>query len=240
METLIQDVRYGFRLLRKSPGFTVVAVIALALGIASTTAIFSVVDEVLLHPLPYPDSDRIVSVSQKLRSTGADASVSPANYIDWVAQNHVFSYMAASRGMQGNLTGGDRPERVRFTVTSSNFFSLFGVNPLLGRSLLPDDAKAGSDHVAVLSFGLWQRRFGSDRGLVGRNITLNGEPYAVVGVMPANFAPDNYGELWVPSPWDVPPHPLSPTEDPRQLRDRNYFEGMGTPQTRRDVGTGAR
>jgi putative ABC transport system permease protein len=224
METVLQDVRYGCRMLAKSPGFTVVAVIALALGIASTTAIFSVVDEVLLHPLPYPDSGRIVSVSQKLRSNGADASVSPANYLDWAAQNHVFSYMAASRGFQGNLTGGERPERIRFAVVSANFFPLFGVNPIVGRGLLAEDVKAGNDHVVLLSYGLWKSRFGADRGLVGRNITLNGEPYIVVGVMPANFAPDDYGQLWMPSPWDVPPYPLAPEKDPRPLRDSNYFE----------------
>jgi len=224
METLLQDLRYGFRVLRKSPGFTVVAVIALALGIASTTAIFSVVDEVLLHPLPYPDSGRIVSVSQKLRSNGANASASPANYLDWAAQNHSFSYMAASRGFQGNLTGGERPERIRFTVVSGNFFALFGVNPLLGRGLLAEDEKAGNDHVVVLSYGLWKSRFGSNRSLVGHNITLNGEPYTVVGVMPADFAPDDYGQLWMPSAWDVPPYPFAPEKDPRPLRDSNYFE----------------
>src|SRR5271154_7096697 len=178
METLMQDVRYGLRMLRKSPGFTMVAAIALALGIASTTAIFSVVDEVLLHPLPYPDSNRIVCLS-------ANGSSSPANYLDWAAQNHVFSSMAASRGFPGNLTGGERPERVRFTMVSANFFSLFGVDPLLGRGLFGEDEKAGSDHVVVLSYGLWKSRFGSDPGLVGHNITLNDEPYTVVGVMPA-------------------------------------------------------
>jgi putative ABC transport system permease protein len=225
METMLQDVRYGFRMLRKNPGFTVVAVIALALGIASTTAIFSVVDEVLLHPLPYPDSGRIVALGTTQRSTGAHwSSASPANYLDWAAQNHVFSYMAASRGFQGNLTGGERPERVPFAIVSGNFFPLFGVNPLLGRSLLPEDEKPGNDHVVVLSYGLWRSRFGADRGLLGHSITLNGEPYTVVGVMPANFAPDDYGQLWMPSPWDVPPYPLAPEKDPRPLRDSNYFE----------------
>lgn len=224
METVLQDLRYGWRMLWKSPGFTVVAVITLALGIASTTAIFSVVDEVLLHSLPYPDSDQIVSVSQTFRSSGALASVSPANYLDWVAQNHVFSYMAASRSMQGSLTGGERPERVRLSVTSSNFFSLFSVNALVGRSLLPQDAKAGHEHVAVLSYGFWKRRFASDPNLIGRSITLNGEAYTVVGVMPASFAPDDSEELWLPSPWDVPPYPLAPQKDPRPLRDSSYFD----------------
>src|SRR5215475_13973785 len=111
MESLKQDIRYGWRMLRKNPGFTAVAVIALALGIASTTAIFSVANTVLLHPLPYPDADRILSVRESQRSTGEGAgAVSPANYLDWAAQSHVFSYMAASRSSPLNLTGGDRPE----------------------------------------------------------------------------------------------------------------------------------
>src|SRR5580698_1231846 len=197
METLLQDIRYGLRMLRKSPGFTFVAAAALALGIASTTAIFSVVDAVLLHPLPYPDSGRILSVRESDRTTGEPQDgPSPANYLDWQAQNHVFSYMAASRGWPVNLTGGDRAERVRGVMTSPDFFSLFGVSPVLGRTLLPDDDQPGNDHVVVLSGGLWRRRFGSDRNLVGRNITLDGGPYTVVGVMPASFNPDEYGELW--------------------------------------------
>ena len=225
METLLQDLRYGLRMLRKSPGFTLVAVIALALGIASTTAIFSVVDTVLLHPLPYPDSARILSVSESQPSTheGGDA-VSPANYLDWAAQNHVFSYMAASRGWPVNLTDGDRPERLRGVMTSADFFTLFEVPPILGRTLLPDDNKPGNDHVVVLGYGLWKRRFGSDRSLVGRNITLNGEPYSVVGVMPPTFNPDEFGELWLPSRWGVPAHPLTPDQDPRAVRDSHYID----------------
>ena len=225
MESLLQDIRYGMRMLRKSPGFTAVAVVVLALGIGSTAAIFSVVDRVLLHPLPYPDSDRIVVLGQTMRSAGGVGEASsPANYLDWVRENHVFSQMAASRGGQANLTVGNRPERVRTTVATASFFSLFGRNPMLGRPLVSDDEKPGSDHVAVLSFGLWQRRFGSDRTLVGRSITLDGEAYSVIGVMPPEFAPDDYGELWVPSRWGVPAHPLSPNQDPRQFRGRNYLD----------------
>jgi len=225
METLLQDVRYGWRMLRKSPGFAIVAVIALALGIASTTAIFSVVDVVLLHPLPYPDANRILSVSESQRSTGQGGnSPSPANYLDWQTQEDVFSYMAASRGWPVNLASGDGPERVRGVMVSSDFFPLFGVSPVLGRTLMPDDNKPGNDHVVVLGSSLWKRRFGSDRGLVGRSITLNGEPYTVVGVMPASFNPDEYGELWLPSRWGVPAHPLRPDEDPRPFRDVHYFD----------------
>ena len=222
MSGLLQDFRYALRQLRKSRGFAVVAVITLALAIGANTAIFSVVDAVLLHPLPYPDSDRLVKVSQTFEGESTD-DASPANYLDWVSQNHVFSDMAASRGWQGSLSAGDRPERIRGTMTTPSFFPLFGVRPILGRGLRASDAQPGNDHLVVLGYGLWQRSFAADSATVGRNIQLNGEQYTVVGVMPPNFSPNEYGELWLPSPWGVPTHPLVPDKDPRQFRDRNYL-----------------
>ena len=228
METLLQDLRYGLRTLRNSPGFALVAVIALALGIASTTAIFSVVDTVLLHPLPYPEASHIFNVSLAQRSTGVGGgAVSPADYLDWAAQNHVFAYMAASRGWQVNLSGGDRPERIRGTMTTGDFFPLFDVRPVLGRTLLPEDSTPGNDHVVVLGYGLWKRSFGSAPSILGRNIVLNGESYTVVGVMPPDFKPDSYGELWLPSRWGVPPNLLRPNEDPRPVRDSHYLQAWG-------------
>ena len=243
METLFQDIRYGLRMLRKSFGFTVVAVTALALGIASTTAIFSVVDRVLLHPLPYPDGDGILKVEQSFQ--GVDQQdASPANYLDWVAQNHVFSQLAAFRPWTGALTGGDRPERIAGGMVTASFFPLFGVQPAIGRTLLPDDEKAGSDHVVVLSYGLWQRRFASDRGLVGRSVTLNGEPYTVIGVMPPQYSPTPNCDLWLPSPWGVPTHLLFPNTDPRPFRDRSYLQvwarlkpGVALSQARAEMST---
>ena len=228
MTGLFQDIRYALRQMMKSPGFTAIAIITLALGIGATTAVFSVVDEVLLHPLPYPDSDHLVKVSQTFGGILTD-DASPANYLDWVAQNeasqeHAFAYMAASRGWPASLSSGDRPERVRGTMATPNFFPLFGVNPILGRGLEASDAQPGNDHVVVLGYGVWQRYFAADRGIVGRSVRLNGEQYTVLGVMPLNFSPDEYGELWVPSPWGVPTHPLAPGKDPRQFRDRNYLE----------------
>ena len=223
MSSLLQDIRYALRQLVKNPGFTAVAAIALALGIGSTSAIFSVVDQVLLHPLPYRDSDRILKVSQTFKGEWMN-DASPANYLDWVSQNDVFAEMAASRGWQGSLSTGDRPERVKGTMATASFFSLFGVSPILGRSLQASDARPGNDHVVVLGYGLWQRYFAADRSIVGRDTRLNGEAYTIVGVMPPNFSPDDYGELWLPSPWDVPTHPLAPEQDPRQFRGRNYFD----------------
>ncbi|MFL6514431.1 MAG: ABC transporter permease [Chthoniobacterales bacterium] len=223
-----QDVRFGLRVLRKNPGFTLAAVVALTLGISSATAIFTVVDGVLLRPLPYPDAAQLVTVAQSVRSTGVSMyDSSPANYLDWTTQADVFSHLAASRGNQATLSGGDQPERVRTTTTSSDFFPLFGVSPVLGRTLTKQDATAGNNHVVVLGYDLWQRRFGGQPEVAGRDIILDGQRFTVVGVMPRGFSPDNYGQLWIPSAWDVPPHPLVPTEDPRPMRSRNYLDVWG-------------
>ena len=234
---MLNDLRFAFRQLLKSSAFTLIAVVTLGLGIAASTAIFSVVDAVLLHPLPYPDSERIVTVSQSVRSTGVSTQdASPANFIDWAAQNSVFSVMACMRGWQANVSGGEQPERIRATMASSQFFTLFGVNPTLGRGFGIQDAKPGNARVVVLSHGLWTRRYGADHNVIGRDLILDGEKFNVIGVMPATFSPDGYGELWVPSPTDVPTHPLSPNEDPRTMRDRSYLDSVGTFETGRDSG----
>jgi putative ABC transport system permease protein len=225
METTLRDIRYGLRMLRKDLGFTFVAVIALMLGIASTTVIFSVINGVLLRPLPYPAADRLVTVSSTIRATNTPGgATSPANFLDWTAQNNVFEAMAASRGWQGNLSEGDAPERLRVTMVTSSFFRVFTTAPLLGRTLQPADERPGHASVAVLGQGLWERRFGSDPNIIGREIRFDGEPHTVVGVMPASFSPDDYGELWVPSPFGVPTHSLRPNQDPRQMRDSNFLD----------------
>src|ERR1700691_1053322 len=173
--------------LRKRAGVTVVAVTTLALGIGANTAVLSVVDQVLLHPLAYPDSDRIVKVSQTFEGISTD-DASPANYLDWVSQNQVFAETAASRGWQGSLSAGDRPEAGLSTMTTPSFFPLFGVGPILGRGLEASDARPGNDHVVVLGYGLWQRYFAADRAIIWRDIPLNGEQYNVVGVMAPHFS----------------------------------------------------
>jgi hypothetical protein len=222
---MINDLRLAVRQLLKSPAFTFIAVLTLALGIAGNTAIFSVVNAVLLHPLSYPESERLVTISQTVRSTGVSTrDASPANFIDWAAQNSVFTSMACTRGWQANLSGGDQPERIRATMVSSQFFSVFGVSPIVGRSIGPNDARPGNARVVVLSQGLWSRRFGGDRNLIGRDLLLDGEKFTVIGVMPAGFSPDDYGELWVPSPFDLPIHPLAPNDNPREMRNRSYLD----------------
>src|SRR3954463_4678654 len=150
MDTTLRDIRYALRMLRKNPGFTIVAVIALMLGIASTTVIFSVMNGVLLRPLPYPNEDRLLTVAQTVRSSANSRdAASPANYIDWAAQNDVFAHMAAGRGWQGNLSDGDTPERVRAMTVTSSFFQVFATPPLLGRTLNVADERPGNAAVVV-------------------------------------------------------------------------------------------
>jgi putative ABC transport system permease protein len=212
-------------MLRKNPGFTITAVLALMLGIASSTVIFSVVSGVLLRPLPYPDAERLVALTQTVRTTDAQRdATSAANFKDWAEQNDVFAAIAAARGWQGNLSDGATPERVRATMVTPSFFQVFSTPPLLGRALTADDAGPGSANVLVLSHALWQRRFGGDRNIVGRQVRFDGEPRTVVGVMPPAFSPDDYAELWSPSPFGIPTHALRPTVDPQQSRDSNYLD----------------
>ena len=195
-----QDLRYGLRMLVKNPGFTIVAVIALALGIGANSAIFSVVNTVLLRPLPFKDPDRLVMVWEDASKNGYPRDTpAAANYMDWRAQNQVFESMAALADMSFNLTGTGEPERIDGRRVSASLFPLLGVEPQLGRAFLPEEDQAGAERVVLMSHGLWQRRFGSDQNIIGKPLTLNGESYRVVGVMPSNFQfPSREVDLWVP------------------------------------------
>jgi len=200
METFWQDAKYALRSLQRSPGFVAVAVLSLALGIGANTAIFSVVDAVLLRPLPYADPEKLVMVWEEASFAGFPRNTpAPANYADWKAQNRVFQDVAATEGRTFNITGDGEPERIAARGVTANFFSLLGVSPILGRTFLPEEDEPGAGRVVVLSHTLWQNRYGRDRGVLGRKILLNGEPYAVVGVMPAGFQfRDDERLLWVP------------------------------------------
>jgi len=200
LEQLAQDLRFGMRMLAKHPGFTLVAVITLALGIGANTAIFSVVNKVLLQPLPFKDSDRLVIVWEEGTAQGFPRnSVSAANYIDWRDQNQVFEGIAILGRMNFNLTGAGEPERIDGRRVSANLFDLLGVEPRLGRAFLPEEDQPGSNRVVILSHGLWQRRFGSDSTIIGKPLTLNGQSFTVIGVMPPHFQfPRPQDELWVP------------------------------------------
>jgi putative ABC transport system permease protein len=188
MKTLFQDLRYGLRVLAKAPGFTAVAVLAIALGVAANTAIFSVINAVLLEPLPYREPGRLVSLWEMNRARDAHQNVlSPANLIDWKEQTDVFEDVAGFFDDRANLSGGGEPEEVIVTYATPNLFPLLGVEPIKGRGFTPDDAKPGAQRVVVLSHGLWLRRFGGDAAVVGKTFNLSGTPVTVVGVMPARF-----------------------------------------------------
>jgi putative ABC transport system permease protein len=189
MSGLLQDVRYALRQLRNKPGFTAVSVITLALGIGANTAIFSVVNAVLIRPLPYPNANRLVMIWERRLPGGEQQNnTSPATFLNWREHATVFEQTAACFNWTKVLTGGAAPERLNVQEVSPNFFALLGVNPVLGRTLLAsEDSVDGANDVVVLSFELWQRRFGSDPRIVGRNIVLNGKPQTVVGVMPRGF-----------------------------------------------------
>ena len=201
MRTLAQDIRYALRMLRKNPGFAAVTVGVLALGIGANTAIFSVVNAVLLKPLPYPDAHRLVVVPhvppQDIFPGMKTFSVSPANYFDWKAQNDVFEKMTILAADRMTLTGSGQPESVATAYVSADFFSVLGVRPLAGRLFASGDDEAGH-RVAVLSEELWKTRFGSNPGAVGSDFVANGEKYTVIGVLPAGRGFPEDSRLWVP------------------------------------------
>jgi predicted permease len=200
MESLIKDIRYGVRGLLKRPGFTAIALLTLALGIGANTAIFSVVNAVLLRPLQFKDPEQLVIVWEDATYAGFPRNTpAPANYIDWKNQNQSFSDMAATAETSFNLTGDGEPERVTAHSVTANFFPLFGVQPLLGRGFVPEEDQPGGNKVVVLSYSLWQTRYGGDRQILNRQIQLNGEKHSIVGVMPASFQfLEREVRLWVP------------------------------------------
>ncbi len=220
METLLQDLRQGVRALLKQPAFTFVAIIALALGIGANTAIFSVVNAVLLQALPYRQADNLVTVWENNKRRGNDQNViNLGNYFDWKEQNRVFEDMATFFDTNANLTGSGEPEEIPAQIASANLFSVLGVNPILGRTFTAEDGREGAARVAVLSYGLWQRRFGGDASVIGRKIILNNNENTVVGVLPADFnwhvrngsMTRKVAEIW--SPWQL-------TEAMKQRRGR--------------------
>jgi putative ABC transport system permease protein len=213
LETLLQDLRYGARMLRRSPGFTAVVVLTVALGIGANAAIFSVVHAVLLKPLPYPESDRLVMVWEKIllpNYQNDENNPSPGNFSDWKNQNTVFENLGAYRNRSFNLTGAGEPVRVEGEQVSAGLFSVLQMNAALGRIFTNEDDRPGGRHVVVMSNGLWKSRFGSNAQILGKTILLDGEGYSVVGVMPPDFHfPDPDDQLWVPialTPQDLANH----------------------------------
>src|SRR5215813_3696032 len=220
MGSFIQDLRYGARMLLKNPGFTLVAALTLALGIGANTAIFSLIHTLLIQPLPYRDAGRVLfAMGWDVRRDQVRFQVSAADFQDWRAQCGAFEQTAGYRYLSVNLTGAGEPERAQGYNVTANLFALLGVEPILGRAFQPDEDKPGAAKVTVLSYGLWRRRFGAERGVIGQTVMLNDESYTIIGVMPPKFEfPQlNFkGDLWAPF-----------THDPARLRaDRSANFGM--------------
>ena len=214
METLFKDIRYGFRSLVKHRGFTAIAVLTLALGIGANSAMFSTVNAVLLKPLSYPESEQIVLLEGVNPAQGiTQSNMSIPDFADWQSQNQVFEQLAGFVTGGSLLTSGDETERVRGTGVTSDFFPLFRTAPLTGRTLQADDSEKDRDHVVVLSYGLWQRRFGGAQNVIGSKVTLAGKATTIVGVMPAGFDYPAQSELWVPYPIDAA----------KERRDNRFF-----------------
>jgi predicted permease len=208
LEEFLQDLRYGARSLRKNPGFTAIAVITLALGIGANTSLFSVVNAVLLNPLPYPHPEQLVTLHES-KPNFENGSISYPNFQDWQKENHTFAGMAVSRSTSFTLTGRGETEQVRARYISSDFFSVLGVNPVIGRTFAPGEDKIGAAPIAIISAGLWKRKFGGSPDVLGKAVTLDGKDYTIVGVTPATF--DLFlqsawlREVYVPlGQWDLP------------------------------------
>ena len=220
MESLLQDIRYGIRMLRKSPGFTAVAIITLALGIGANTAIFSVVNGVLLNPLPYPNPNELVALYSRMRSF-TNASISYPNFLDWQRDNRSFSAIASYRSEDFNLSGTGEPERLKAGMVTATFFPVFGVKPLLGRTFSDAEDQLGGAPVVLLSEGLWKRKFAASPDILGKAIDLNDKSYTIIGVIPETFhyRNNNFGEdkdVFVP---------IGQWSDPL-FRDRHTGMGM--------------
>jgi len=205
MRNLFSDMRFSLRTLRRNQAFSAGAIVVLALGIGANTAIFSVVNAVLLRPLPFDDPSRIMQVwhvpPAKSFPGMTKFSVSPANYLDWRSQSSSFEQMAAYGFRSFTVGGKERPEAIQAAAVASDFFALLRVAPLLGRTFTPDEDRPGEGHVVVLGYNFWRDHFASDRNILGRGILLDGETYSVVGVMPETFRFPNWGKIWIPLAW---------------------------------------
>ena len=224
MQTLWQDFRYSLRMLAKNPGFSAIAILTLALGVGANTAIFSVVNAVLLRPLPFEEPDRLVQIWHTPPQASFPGiptfTVSPANFLDWRSRSHAFEGMSAYGFGRYTLTGTGHPEAVRMVAATSGFFSILRAKPLLGRTFLEEEDSPGRDHEVILSYNLWRSRFGADRNVVGKNIALNEQAFTVVGVMGPNFEfpistdPDARPQMWKPLGW---------TDQERGVRDNHNY-----------------
>jgi putative ABC transport system permease protein len=196
MMTVWQDIQFGFRMLTRSRGLTLVAILALALGIGANTAIFSIVNAVLIRPLPYPNADRLVWFWESQPNL-SNAPFSAGDFLDFKSQNQSFQELIAAHRVSFTLTGQGSAERLPGIVAMPNFFSVLGVQPILGRAFLLTDGVFGAPRVALLTYGFWQSHFAGDRSITSRSIVLDGRPVSIIGVLPVDFRYGNDRQIWV-------------------------------------------
>jgi putative ABC transport system permease protein len=234
MDTWLKDFRYGLRMLVKKPGFTLIAVIALALGIGANTAIFSIVNALLINPLPFPEIDRMVAVWEKLPSQGvARNETAIANYFDWRAQNNSFENLALYTWWNANLSGIEPPERLQGFIVTANFLETVRVKPALGRSFQPEEEQVGKDQVVILSNGLWKRRFAADPNIINQPITINGISRTVIGVMPEDYNYPMGMEVLVPTAYT--PQQASNRGNHGSLTIARLKDGVSLAQAQSDM-----
>lgn len=228
MESVVKDLRFAFRSLFKHPTFTAIAVMTLGLGVGASTAIFSVVNSVMLRRLPYPNTDRIVAI-QEVNREGQLGQVTGPNFLDWRAQNTVFEHLAAIKITNANLTLADQAERINLAQTSANFFDVFGVGPQVGRLFVPGDEQAGHAPVVVLSDALWRRKFGANTSLIGQQVNLDGKSYTVVGIAAPGFQYPDKTEAWLP-PLKLAPE-INERLEPTARRGMGYLYAVALLKT---------
>jgi putative ABC transport system permease protein len=227
-QQLWQDLKYSLRALLRAPGFAVVAVVTMAIGVGANAAIFSVVNATLLRPLPFPDADELVLVSQANKQTRQSAGdATPANFLDWRVRSHSFAGMAAYREASLIASDGEFPERRRAAIVNANFFDVLKLHPAVGRTFLPQEEGHAAPRVAVISDSLWRERFGRRADVLGQTTRFDDEAYTIVGVMPAGIDFPGRAEVWIAPHWPVPDDPLLPsTEDPSSQRGHGYFSAL--------------
>jgi putative ABC transport system permease protein len=236
IDALLQDLRYAARTFRRSPGFLAITVLTIAVGVGANAAIFSIVNAVLLRPLPFPHADSLVLVTDMNRQTKQNnGDASPANFLDWRARNHSFNAMAAFRQARFTFSGADRPEMVEGAIVNVNFFDVLELKPAIGRGFSAADEQPGAARVAVIGDGLWRQRFGARPDAIGQSVRFNDEPYAIVGVMPPGIDYPDKARVWVAPHWRVPDDPLAPGVDPARERDHGYFSVVARLQADRTI-----
>ena len=246
LEQLWQDMRYAVRMLRKSPGFTAIAVLTIALGIGATTAIFSVVDATLLHPLPYPQPEQLVSIQDDLPGVGAqDVGMSVPEWQD-LQRSGIFQYVSPVGGGSVNLTGSSQPARIFFAAVPPNYFALLGVKPQLGHSFNPEDHTPGFTLEVLISDGLWKGAFGGDPHILGRSVRLDNDLYQIIGVMPAGYhdpgrtTDERNIEVWAATGFAGPPAPpplrKSQLSSAGNRANRTWTDDCGGAEPGRRVG----